>query len=104
MRFRNLLLAATLVASSVPLAAPGLGNERGEKVVKLESIPAPARQTILQEANGAPILKVEMEKEKSGRTLYEAHVKRGKDEIGIVVDAQGTLVGKHSEKDEKKER
>jgi hypothetical protein len=104
MRFRNLFLAATLVMSSVPLAAPGFADERGEKVVKLENIPAPARQTILKEANGAPILKVEMEKEKSGRTLYEAHVKRGKDELGIVVDAAGMLVGKHSEKDEKKEK
>jgi len=55
---------------------------------------------ILREAKGAPILKVEIEKEK-GRSLYEAHVKQGKDEIGIVVDAKGTLIGKHSEKDEK---
>ena len=54
---------------------------------------------ILREAKGAPILKVEIEKEK-GRSLYEAHVKQGKDEIGIV-DAKGTLIGKHSEKDEK---
>ena len=33
--------------------------------------------------------------------LIGALVKQGKDEIGIVVDAKGTLLGKHSEKDEK---
>ena len=54
----------------------------------------------LREAKGAPILKVEIEKQ-GGRNVYEAHVRQGKEEIGIVVDAKGTLLGKHSEKDEK---
>jgi len=91
-----------LGSSSVPIATFAFAGEKGEhseKVVKLESIPAAARQTILKEANGAPILKVAVEQTK-GKTLYEARVKDGKDEIGIVVDAQGTLIGKHSEKDE----
>ena len=45
---------------------------------------------------------MEEEKEK-GKTLYEATVKQGKDEIGIVVDAQGKLINKHSEKAEEHE-
>lgn len=100
MRLRNLLLIATLVTPIVPVAMTALAGEGNEKVVKMEDVPAPARKTILKEAKGAPILKVEAEQER-GRTLYEAHVKRGKDEIGIVVDAKGTLIGKHSEKEEK---
>lgn len=75
-------------------------SEKNEKVVKLEDIPAPARQGLLREAGGAPILKVEQETEK-GKTLYEGHVQKGKDVIGIRVDANGKLVDKHSEKDEK---
>jgi len=34
--------------------------------------------------------------------LYEAHVKKGNDEVGIVVDARGKLIETHSEKNEKK--
>jgi hypothetical protein len=93
-------LIAALALASAPLASPAFAGDKDEKVVSIKDLPAPARKAILREANGAPILKVEMENEK-GRTLYEAHVKKGKDEIGIVVDANGTLVGKHSEKNEK---
>ena len=105
MRLRNFFLIAALAASSVPISNSTFAHEDAEdheKVVKLEDIPAPARKTILKEAKGAPILKVEEEKEK-GKTLYEATVKHGKDEIGIVVDAQGKLINKHSEKAEKHE-
>jgi uncharacterized membrane protein YkoI len=102
MQLKNLFLIATLAVSSVPIPFTALADEGGEeheKVVKLEDIPAPARKTILKEARGAPILKVEEEKEK-GKTVYEATVKKGNDEIGIVVDAQGKLINKHSEKNE----
>lgn len=102
MRFRNLLLVAALVCPTVPVSATAFAEGK-EKVVKLDQIPAAARRTILKEANGAPVLKVEIE-EKNGRSLYEAHIKQGKDEIGILVDAKGALIGKHSEKDEKNEK
>ena len=98
MRFRNLLLGAALT-TTLPVATTAVAGEGHEKSVKLEDIPAPARQTILKEAKGAPILKVE-EEHKHGKTLYEASVQQGKDEMGIVVDAKGKLVGKHSEKAE----
>ena len=102
MQFRNLLLVAALVCPTVPVSATAFAEGK-EKVVKLDQIPAAARRTILKEANGAPVLKVEIE-EKNGRSLYEAHIKQGKDEIGILVDAKGALIGKHSEKDEKNEK
>jgi hypothetical protein len=31
-------------------------------------------------------------------------IKQGKDEVGIVVDAKGKFMGKHSEKNEKSEK
>ena len=103
MRIRNLLLIATLVTPPLSAATTAFADEGKEKVVKISDIPAPARETILREANGAPVLKVEVEKEK-GRTVYEGVIRQGKDEIGIVVDAKGALIGKHSEKGEKGEK
>jgi hypothetical protein len=97
MRIRNLLLAGAFAVLGVPSTV--MAGEKHEEQVKLESIPAPARATILREANGAPVLGVEIEK-KAGKTVYEAHIKQGADEIGIVVDEKGTLLGKHSEKNE----
>ena len=85
MRIRSLLLIGTLTHSSVPLALTAVAAENHEEHVKLDSIPAPARGTILREANGAAVTDVEVEK-KDGKTLYEAHVKQGSGEIGIVVD------------------
>jgi hypothetical protein len=99
MRLRHLWLIATLSASLLSVGVSGFADEKHESHVTLDSIPAPARQAILEEANGAPVLNVEVEK-KNGKTLYEAHVKKGDDVIGIVVDADGKLIGKHSEKDE----
>ncbi len=99
MRIRNSWFMGLLLAASVPAA---LTASAGEEHAKLESIPAAARATILKEANGAPVIDVEVET-KGGKKLYEAHVKRGSDVIGILVDEKGTLMGKHSEKDEHKE-
>jgi hypothetical protein len=75
-------------------------DEGTEKVVSLDQIPAPARQGLLREAGGAPIQMVEQETN-HGKTVYEGHVKKGNDVVGIVVDADGKLVGKHSEAGEK---
>jgi hypothetical protein len=100
MRINGLLLSGGLLVSSVPMALTAMaGESHHEEHVKLDSIPAPARAAILREAKGAPVLGVEIEK-KGGKTLYEAHVKQGSEVIGIVVDEKGTLIGKHSEKDE----
>lgn len=52
MRIRTLLFVAALAAASVPLTGSACAEENGEHVVKLEEIPAAARQTILKEANG----------------------------------------------------
>src|SRR5262249_50555368 len=100
------ILSMALAATTVPVVmSTAQADEKGEreKVVKLEDIPAPARATIVKEAGGSPILKVELEK-KDGKTVYEGVVKKGDDVIGITVDADGKLIDKHSEKAEKGEK
>lgn len=103
MQIKNLLLIATLGISTVPVTMTAFAEEGREKAVQLNDIPAAARDGLLREAKGAQILKVEVEHEKN-RTLYEGHIMQGKEEIGITVDAKGTLVGRHSEKSERKEK
>ena len=99
MRMRNLWLAAEMIIPCAATATTTWAKEKEEKTAKLSEIPAPARDGLLREAKGAPILRVEVEKE-HGRTVYEGVVKQGDQEIGIVVDAKGALVGRHTEKDE----
>jgi tRNA G10 N-methylase Trm11 len=100
MTIRDLMVVVALAGASNFVATSAWAHEEGEQKVKLEDVPAAARATIVREAKEAPILEVELEKE-HGKTLFEAHVKQGSDVIGIVVDAKGTLIGKHSEKNEK---
>jgi uncharacterized membrane protein YkoI len=77
-------------------------KKKQEKVVSLEKIPAPARATIVREAGGSKIVKVE-EETSNGKKLYEAHVQKGDELLGIRVDSNGTLIDKHPEKkDDKK--
>jgi uncharacterized membrane protein YkoI len=93
--------AALAGASTLP-SSSAQADEGKEKVVSLDQIPAAARTGLLREAGGAPIQKVEQEIE-NGKTVYEGHVKKGNDVVGIVVDADGKLVGTHSETNEKGE-
>jgi hypothetical protein len=70
MRIKHLLFVAAMSTSTL-CCFVALADGKHESHVTLESIPAPARQAILKEAHGAPVLNVEIEK-KDGRTLYEA--------------------------------
>jgi hypothetical protein len=104
MKLRSILMAAALASATLSVfgaAAYGDGqDEANERDVSLDQVPAAARQTITREAAGAPILKVEQEVA-HGKTLYEAHIKRGDDVIGLRVDSSGTVIDRHSEKNEK---
>src|SRR5947207_15663841 len=73
------MLAVVIGGTSVPASVTAHGTNG--KPVALAKIPAPARKTILQEAQGTPILKVEEEVERK-RVLYDAHVKKAGQEIG----------------------
>ncbi len=111
MRYSHLLLSGTLALSGLvlPAAAFAAGNtgktdtgkheEKNEKVVKLKDIPKPAQDTVRREAKGGKLLKVE-EMTKDGSTVYEATIRKGKEETGVVVDAKGTVVERHPEKGE----
>jgi hypothetical protein len=90
----------TAGATLLPAVASAHGNE---KIVKMEEIPAPARESLMREAKGAPIVRVGME-DRKGKTIYEGFVKNGNDMMGIDVDAQGNVLGRHPEKGEKEEK
>lgn len=104
MRTWNWALAFALAVGTVPVvSATAHADEKNEKVIKLDDVPAPARQTIVREAGGSPIVKVEQETE-NGKVLYEGVIKKGNDLIGITVDANGKLIDKHSESQEEKKK
>lgn len=90
-----LAIAGTTMTSAVRA-------DEDEKVVSLDQIPAPAKASLVREAKGDPIVRVEVESHK-GKTIYEGVVKHGDDLIGINVDADGKVLGRHSEKSEKGE-
>jgi hypothetical protein len=84
-------------------AAPGVAqaHEHGEheKVISIDQIPPAAKAGLLREAKGAPIRRVEMEK-KGDATVYEGVVPSENGEVGIMVDADGKMLGRHAEKNE----
>lgn len=104
MRFRKLMLIAALVAPTASVATHAFADEnqhqqreeKNEKTVKLSDIPAPARQALTREAKGSPIQRVEQEQQ-HGQTVYEGVIKQGNEQVGITVDAQGKVLGRHSE-------
>jgi hypothetical protein len=100
MRVRELVFALALVSASGFVATGAWAHENDEQKVKLDDVPAAVRATLVREAKGAEILDVEVERV-HGKTRYEAHVKQGDEVIGIVVDASGKFIGRHSEKNEK---
>jgi uncharacterized membrane protein YkoI len=94
------LLSLALVGAIAPINSAWADNEENEPEsetkVSMGQIPAPARDAILKAAAGAPIVDVVQEMEQ-GKTVYEAHVRKGGQVVGITVDANGTLLGTHSE-------
>jgi uncharacterized membrane protein YkoI len=101
-RWTAVLFSCVALTGAAASSTTASADEGKEKVVSLDQIPAAARSGLLREAAGAPIQKVEQETEQ-GKTVYEGIVQQGNDSIGIVVDADGKFVGKHSEKAEEGE-
>jgi hypothetical protein len=95
------LLAAALLGAVGSTATTGSADEENENETPttLDKIPPPARDALRREAAGAPIVDVSQQQE-HGRTTYEAHVRKGNELIGIEVDQDGKLLGRHSEKGE----
>src|SRR5579859_7954040 len=66
-------------------------ENENETKVPMDKIPAPARAALMREAAGAPILDT-FEKTENGQTVYEAHVQKGSELLGITVDANGKVL------------
>jgi hypothetical protein len=97
------LLSAALVAAVAPIATAWADNEENETEnetkVSIDKIPAAARDALLKAAAGAPMVDVVQETE-HGQTVYEAHVRKGAEVMGITVDANGKVLGTHNETNE----
>jgi hypothetical protein len=90
-------IAIFAAAVGLGAAAPSVAHAHGnEKTVSIDQIPPAAKASLQREANGAQIRRVEMET-KNQTTVYEGVVLRGSDEVGIMVDAQGRVLGQHPE-------
>ncbi len=111
MKIRHLLITAALATSAISVTAPSpaaaTGNpnyeksEKGEKTIPLKDLPSPTRATALREAKGGKLLRVE-EMPKGGETVYEAVIRKGKEDEGVTINAKGDVIDRHSEKSEKK--
>jgi hypothetical protein len=96
---RAILASVAFSLGATPVATAYAAHdeqEENEHEVSLASIPAPARQALLANAAGAPILKVEQRTE-NGKTLYSVHVKTKDGILEITVNAAGVLVRKGPE-------
>jgi hypothetical protein len=98
-----LLTAALATTVAVPVVSTAQADDKNENETptSLDKIPAPARSSLLREAGGSPIINVMQEME-NGRTVYEAHVKKGNDLLGIEVDETGKVLKRENENNEKK--
>ncbi len=101
-RWMWLFTAALTASAAAPIAATAQADEKDEKETptSLDKIPAPARDGMLREAAGAPILGV-VQETREGKAIYEAHVRKGNDIVGIEVDPSGKLLRIEPEKTEK---
>jgi uncharacterized membrane protein YkoI len=99
------LLSAALAVTAVPFSATAQADEKNEHETptSMDKIPAAARDALVREAGGAQIIDVVQETE-NGKTVYEAHVRKGNDVLGIEVDASGKVLKKESEKGEKQHK
>jgi hypothetical protein len=103
------LIAVALVGVALPTATTALAHGQNEDENKtetptsLDKIPPAARDALQREAAGAPIVDVFQETE-HGQTVYEAHVRKGNDVMGIEVDQNGKVLGRHSEAGEKEHK
>jgi uncharacterized membrane protein YkoI len=97
-RWMWLLATALATTVAIPMASTVQADEKNENETptSMDKIPAAARDGLLREAGGASIVDVVQETE-NGQTVYEAHVRKGNDVIGIEVDASGKLVKKETE-------
>ena len=85
------------LALSVGLAGCAKDKDGGKEVkMRLDDVPAPAREALEREAAGATITSVEREQE-HGKTVYEATINSGGTKREIEVDEQGNVLPEEAE-------
>ncbi len=97
---------AALVTAAIPATAmaqnPHEQEHEHETPIAMDKLPAPVHETIMKQAAGAPIVDVVQEHE-GGKLVYEAHVRRNGQLIGIEVDPSGKFLRNEVEDHEKKQ-
>lgn len=104
-RWMWLVAAALATTGTVATTSTAQANEQNEEnenetPVSLDKIPKAAADALTREAGGAQILNVVQETE-HGKTVYEAHVRKGNQVLGIEVDANGNVMKRETENNEK---
>ena len=69
------------------------GDEQNEVKMSINDVPAPVRQTLSQQDNGASIKHVDRETS-NGKLVYEADVVQNGQNMEIKVDPSGQIVSK----------
>ena len=77
-------------------------GEEGEVKMSLEQCPAPVQETLKREAAGEKIERVDQEN-RDGAVVYETDVNINGQETEIVVAADGKVISKKTEDEEKKD-
>ena len=93
-RWRWLVSAALVAISSVATARAQQDNVN-ERVVSIDEIPAPAREAILSAVGGGLLMEVHEETWQRGGPVYERHIRQGRRETIIWVDAAGHVLHEH---------
>jgi hypothetical protein len=90
------LPAAALAVSAISCVArvQTEKEDQSEGPVPIDEIPAPARKAILIHASGGQVMEVHRETW-AGEPVYEGHIRTGKREGIIWVDAEGNVLHKH---------
>lgn len=96
MKAKNLL---TITAVSAGLAIAGIVQAHEEQNINSSDVPAAVQQAAQTAAKGANIVRWEKE-----GTNYEAVINQNGKEIGIAIDPSGTVLNRHSEAKEHKEK
>lgn len=107
-RWMWLVAAALATAGTVATASTVQADEKNEgneneTPVSLDKIPKAAADALKREAGSAQILDVVQENE-NGKTVYEAHVQSGNHVLGVEVDANGKVLKRETEHNEKQHR
>jgi hypothetical protein len=96
---KNLLTIAIVSAGlTFGVAAQAKDREHEEQSINSSDVPAAVQQAAQAEAKGATIVRWEKE-----GANYEAVINKNGREIGVAIDPNGKVLGKHNEAKEHKE-